>query len=184
MTRLFTFMLSDEEKMTLKELVKRSISSKLEGTDDTPADPGAGKLTEPMGAFVTLTLDGKLRGCIGNLQAEEPLYKTIWNMARSAAFNDPRFPALTREEFERLEIEISILSHIAECRDKLAIEVGRHGVIIQRGEKSGLLLPQVPVQWGWNREQFLEQTCHKAGLDPSVLNLTGTNIFWFEAVVF
>ncbi len=184
MSRQFFFMLTDEEKTYLKELVQLSISSKLAGKDTKPPKPKSEKLNKPMGAFVTLTLDGKLRGCIGNLQAEDELYKTIWGMARSAAFKDTRFKKLTPEEFERMEVEISILSTINECQDKLSVEVGRHGLIIQRGSKSGLLLPQVAVEWGWDRQTFLEQTCRKAGLEPSVLNLAGTKVFWFEAEVF
>ncbi len=184
MSRQFFFMLTDEEKAFLKDVVQRSISSKLAGEEAKPLVPESEKLKKPMGAFVTLTLDGKLRGCIGNLQAEEELYKTIWDMARSAAFKDTRFSELTPEEFERMEVEISILSSITECRDKLSVEIGRHGLIIQRGPQSGLLLPQVAVEWGWDRQTFLDQTCRKAGLEPSVLSLAGTNIFWFEAVAF
>lgn len=184
MSRQFFFTLTDEEKAFLKDLVKTSILTKLNNEEATPTEPDSDKLKESLGAFVTLKQDGRLRGCIGNLQSEQELYKTIWNMARAAAFKDSRFPELTMDEFKQLDIEISVLSPITECYDRNAIEVGRHGLIVQNGAKSGLLLPQVAVEWGWNARQFLEQTCRKAGLDPSVLHLTGTNIFWFEAEVF
>lgn len=184
MARQFAFLLTDEEKQFLKDTVRKSIKTRLEGQDAAVPEPPTSRLKEPMGAFVTLNLDGRLRGCIGNLQAKDELTTTVWNMARSAAFKDPRFPELTPEEFERLEIEISIIGPITECRDKLSIEVGRHGLIVQRGSNSGLLLPQVPLEWGWDRETFLHQTCRKAGLEPDVLNKTGTNVFWFEAEVF
>ncbi len=184
MSRHFFFILSDEEKALLKELAKQSIASTLAGKEVQPEKPQSSKLKEKVGAFVTLTLDGKLRGCIGNLQVEKELYKNVWHMARSAAFKDSRFPVLSQEEFEKIEIEISVLSPITECHDLNAIEVGRHGLIVQRGAQSGLLLPQVATAWNWNQEQFIAQTCRKAGLEPSVINLAGTHVFWFEAVVF
>jgi AmmeMemoRadiSam system protein A len=184
MARQFTFLLSDEEKTFLKNTVRESIRTHLAGESAEAPAPLTDKLAQPLGAFVTLTLGGRLRGCIGNLQSEAPLASTIWNMARSAAFKDPRFPPLTEQEFADVEIEISILSTITECHDVNAVEVGRHGLIVQRAGKSGLLLPQVAVQWGWDRETFLAQTCRKAGLDPSVIHKAGTAIFWFEASVF
>lgn len=184
MSRQFFFTLTDAEKSYLKDSVTESIRTKLAGEEAEVAKPDSEKLMEPRGAFVTLTLDGKLRGCIGNLQSEKEVYKTIWDMARSAAFGDSRFKELTQEEFERMEVEISILSPITECYDRNGIEVGRHGLIVQNGKNSGLLLPQVATEWKWTADEFLKQTCRKAGLDPSVLHLTGTSIFWFEAEVF
>jgi len=108
----------------------------------------------------------------------------VWDMARSAAFEDPRFPPLTRGEFQAVEYEISILSPLAPCPDPERVEVGRHGLIMSRDGRSGLLLPQVPVEWGWNRETFLAQTCVKAGLPKDAWKEPGTTILWFEAVVF
>ena len=102
-------------------------------------------------------------------------------MARAAAFEDPRFPPLNESEFEEIEIEISILSPIDVCKDVEQITIGRHGLIMQRGMQSGLLLPQVAVDWKWNREQFLAQTCQKAGMEPDAWKDPATNIFWFEA---
>jgi hypothetical protein len=105
-------------------------------------------------------------------------------MAGSAAFRDPRFPPLTEDEFRRVEYEISILSPIEPCPDPERIEVGRHGLIMSRGARSGLLLPQVPVEWHWDRETFLGQTCFKAGLPRDAWKDPDTAIFWFEAEVF
>ncbi|MEF2145702.1 MAG: AmmeMemoRadiSam system protein A [Desulfovibrionaceae bacterium] len=184
MARKFVFMLSDEEKRYLRDLVRVSIGTKLKGEDAEPPAPPTEKLREAYGAFVTLTLDGRLRGCIGNVQGSGELYRTIWDMARSAAFSDPRFPPLTAEEFGQIEHEISVLSPVEPCRDANEIVVGRHGLIVQRAGRSGLLLPQVPVQWGWDREKFLRQTCLKAGLSEDSWRMAGTGLFWFEAVVF
>lgn len=182
----FRFALSDEEKAYLKGLVKLSIVSRLkpeEGPAEPPAPP-TDKLGERLGAFVTLKRHGRLRGCIGNVRGTDELYKTVWAMARAAAFEDPRFPQLSLREFEDLEYEISILSPIEPCPDPKAVVVGRHGLIMSRGGRSGLLLPQVPVEWKWDRDTFLAQTCVKAGLAPEAWQGPGTAIFWFEAEVF
>ncbi len=186
MSENFRFSLTDEEKDYLKDLVSLSIASKLNGSDDGSEipEPPTDHLRENFGAFVTLTKSRELRGCIGNVQGTGPLYKTIWNMARAAAFEDPRFPPLTIDEFEGIRFEISILSPISVCPDPEQIEVGRHGLIVRRGTNSGLLLPQVPVEWDWDRRQFLEHTCQKAGLEPTAWQQPETHILWFEAVVF
>lgn len=180
----FAFMLGESEKKYLKDLVALSIRSKLDGEEPEIPVPPTDKLRRTVGAFVTLKLDGRLRGCIGNIQGGGELYETIWNMARSAAFSDPRFPELTDEEFDKVEVEISVLSPIRECQDFNAVEVGVHGLIVQRGGNTGLLLPQVPVEWGWDRKTFLKQVCLKAGLAEDSWSLAGTRLFWFEAVVF
>lgn len=181
----FTFMLTEEERDYLNDLVRLSIESQLSGEGpDTPPEPPTEKLKREHGAFVTLKLDGDLRGCIGHVQGDGPLYQTIWDMARAAAFRDPRFGPLTSEEWSRVETEISVLGPINFCRDPNAIEIGRHGLIVNRGEKSGLLLPQVAVEWGWTKDQFLRQVCQKAGLQPDAWNKVGTHVYWFEAVIF
>lgn len=182
----FRFELTDEEKSYLKELVIQSIRNGL-GLPDAPSsppDPPTDKLRESLGAFVTLKIGGRLRGCIGTIQGGGELYKTVWIRARSAAFEDPRFPSLTPEEFDNLEYEISILSPIEPCLDPEKVEIGRHGLIMSRGRQSGLLLPQVPVEWNWDRETFLAQTCAKAGLPRDAWQDPDTTILWFEAVVF
>jgi len=182
----FRFELTDEEKSYLKELVVQSISKGLNRTDApaAPSAPPTDKLKESLGAFVTLKLGGNLRGCIGNVQGEGELFHTIWNMAQSAAFKDPRFPPLHENEFDAIDYEISILSPLDVCPDPELIEVGRHGLIMSRDGRSGLLLPQVPVEWKWDRETFLAQTCVKAGLPKNAWKEPGTTILWFEAVVF
>ena len=126
------------------------------------------KLLEPRGAFVTLKKRGELRGCIGQIvQSKNPLWKVVQNMALAAAFKDSRFLPVKEEELSQLDYEISILSLPSLIFDWKEIELGKHGVIIKKGEVSGVFLPQVAEETGWNKEEFLSQLCwHKAGLDP------------------
>lgn len=182
----FRFELTDGEKNYLRELVAQSISFYFNPSDGPfgPPKPPTKRLREQLGAFVTLKIDGRLRGCIGNIQGTGELFRTVWDMAQSAAFKDPRFPPLTEDEFTAVEYEISILSPLAPCPDPKQVEVGRHGLIVSRDGRSGLLLPQVPVEWAWDRETFLAQTCVKAGLPQAAWKEPGTTILWFEAVVF
>lgn len=182
----FRFELTEEEMTYLKELVIQSISFGLNPSDDLsgPPAPPTEKLREELGAFVTLKLGGHLRGCIGNVQGAGELFRTIWDMAQNAAFKDPRFPPLSEHEFDAIDYEISILSPIQVCPDPQQVEIGRHGLIMSRDGRSGLLLPQVPVEWQWDRETFLAQTCAKAGLPKDAWQDSATTILWFEAVVF
>ncbi|MEF2232358.1 MAG: AmmeMemoRadiSam system protein A [Pseudodesulfovibrio sp.] len=182
----FRFELTDEEKGYLRETVVRSIASGLRLPDAPvrPDEPPTDRLKSELGAFVTLKLGGRLRGCIGLIQGSGPLFRTVWNMAQRAAFQDPRFPPLTGGEFGQVEYEISILGPIEPCPDPERVEIGRHGLIMMRDGRSGLLLPQVPLEWNWDRETFLAQTCAKAGLERGCWRDPATTILWFEAVVF
>ena len=120
-------------------------------------------LMEPRGVFTTLYLAGQLRGCVGYALPIRPLYRAVAETARSAAFEDSRFWPVTPEEARELKISLSVLSPLFPIADA-DVQVGRHGLLISVGRRRGLLLPQVPVEHGWDREAFLEQTCHKAGL--------------------
>ncbi len=180
----FVFEISTQEQEYLKELAFLSIKSRLEGSEPDYPLPPSDKLKENLGAFVTLKIQGKLRGCIGNIVGEGPLWKTIIRMAREAAFNDPRFPELTPGELEQVELEISILSPLEPVPDTTLIEPGRHGLVVRKGPYSGLLLPQVAQEWGWDRETFLAHTCRKAGLHENCHKDRDVEIFWFQAVVF
>ncbi len=182
----FHFELTSEEKSYLRDLVEQSIKSKFSSDEapSEPPEPPTEKLREELGAFVTLKLGGHLRGCIGNVQGAGELFSTVWNMARSAAFQDPRFPPLNQGEFDAIDFEISILSPITTCPDPGKVKIGRHGLIMSQGGKTGLLLPQVPMEWKWDRETFLAQTCIKAGLPRTAWKEPDTTILWFEAVVF
>ena len=133
---------------------------------------------------MTLTSRGRLRGCIGYIEALKPLRETISEMAASAAFEDWRFPPVTESELEDIEIEISVLSPLRRIDDPSLIEVGTHGIIVTKGGKRGLLLPQVALEWKWDRETFLRQTCIKAGLPEDAWKEDGTAIEIFSADIF
>jgi len=141
-------------------------------------------LRRPAGAFVTLRKDGDLRGCIGSIRAMEPLYRAVASSAIAAAFRDPRFFPVRKDEIGHLELEISVMGPIEQVRDVNEIEVGRDGLIISRGRFAGLLLPQVASEYGWDRETFLDQTCLKAGLQPNAWRSPETSIEKFAAEVF
>jgi len=135
------------------------------------------------GAFVTLKVNDQLRGCIGYPLPYKPLYETIIDVAISAATQDYRFPPLTHDELKETKIEISVLSLPQSIKDIKEIEVGRHGIIISKGLNKGLLLPQVPLEYGWDLETYLRHGCLKAGLDEEEWK-KGIQIEVFEAQVF
>jgi AmmeMemoRadiSam system protein B/AmmeMemoRadiSam system protein A len=140
-------------------------------------------LNRRSGVFVTLKEKGELRGCIGHTWADQPLYQAVQRMAVEAATNDPRFSPLTPEELDDVTVEASILSPFRRVTDLEQIQVGVHGLMIFEGGRQGLLLPQVPVEQGWNRERFLDELCLKAGL-PEACWQEGATIYAFTAVVF
>lgn len=172
---------SEEERRILLNLAHESIHCALEGS--TPSREFLpNHLTENRGAFCTLYLDGQLRGCVGYIFPVTPLFQTVEETARGAAFDDPRFPAVTRSESIRLKISISVLSLLTPVRPD-QVEVGEHGLLISQSGRRGVLLPQVPVEHGWDRATFLEQTCMKAGL-PRQAWQTGATLQVFTAEVF
>lgn len=179
-------MLTPNQRTQLLSIARASIESALNGerarVDASSLDP---ELTRPAGAFVTLhTPGGDLRGCIGTIQPVAPLYQAVSSNAVNAAFRDPRFHPLEREELPELHIEISVMSPIEEVTDTGTIEVGRDGLIISRGSRAGLLLPQVATDYGWDRETFLAQTCTKAGLPTDAWRRPDCKIERFSAEVF
>jgi len=175
--------LTRDDKTYLLRLARRTIESRFGRTAELPPHPSP-ILDRPSGAFVTLTKQGKLRGCIGYIEAVKPLRETIEEMAASAAFKDWRFPPVRESELDEIKIEISVLSPLRRVDDPSLIEVGRHGIIISRGANRGLLLPQVAVERNWDRETFLRQTCIKAGLPENAWKEEGTTIDLFSADIF
>jgi AmmeMemoRadiSam system protein A len=155
---------SSEERALLLGFAHRAIAAALDGSDLDTTPPNA-HLAELRGAFTTLHLDGHLRGCVGYIMAMYPLYRTIAETAVAAAIYDSRFYPVTSADAPRLKIEISVISPLFPIAPE-EIEVGRHGLVVARGKHRGLLLPQVPIEHGWDRTTFLEQTCVKAGLPP------------------
>lgn len=177
--------LSEEEKQSLLRLARMTLEKKLLGNTDNYPDPlDSSVLKEKRGAFVSLHRRGMLRGCIGCIEGRKPLLGTIEEMARAAAFNDPRFPPLSAEELKDLDIEISVLTPLKQISDINEIEIGVHGLFIERQHCCGLLLPQVATEWGWDRIRFLEESCRKAGLPSNSWKEKGTKIYIFSADVF
>ncbi len=179
-------MLNEEQRQRLLKLARTSIESVLDGRPAAlRSDDYDDALRRPAGAFVTLrTKRGELRGCIGSIRAVEPLFKAVATSAISAAFRDPRFFPVQRDELQQLDLEISVMGPIEVVRDATEIEVGRDGLIISRGRFAGLLLPQVATEYGWDRVTFLDQTCVKAGLSPGAWRSVETRIEKFSAEVF
>lgn len=179
-------MLSQEQRSTLLSIARRSIESALTGqrftVDLASLDD---ELRRPAGAFVTISQrTGELRGCIGSIHAVAPLAEAVSASAINAAFRDPRFHPVTAEEWPRLELEISVMSPIVTVEDVSEIEVGRDGLIVSRGGRAGLLLPQVATEYGWDRDTFLSQTCIKAGLPADAWRSGTCRIERFSAEVF
>jgi len=173
-----------EHKKTLIKIARESIASTVNGNMAPEYKIDDATLNTMCGAFVTLHTDGNLRGCIGNITAETPLWETIRNMATESALRDPRFPSVSPRELESVDIEISVLSPLKEIKNLEEIKVGKHGLFIKEGFYHGLLLPQVATDYGWNRIQFLEQTCYKAGLSKNCYRQGDCEIFIFSAIVF
>lgn len=173
---------SREEREELLRIARRAADGFV-STGRVPGElPASGKLKEPGAAFVTLTRRGRLRGCIGYTEAAAPLYRTVQECAIAAATEDPRFPPVTAREVDDLHIEISVLTPLLPIRPE-EVAVGTHGLMILKGSRRGLLLPQVPVEYGWDRETFLDQLCVKAGL-PRGAWREGAELFGFTAEVF
>jgi AmmeMemoRadiSam system protein A len=172
---------SSEERTQLLRLAHDSIASALEHRE-IALEPPTPHLAELRGAFTSLHLNGELRGCVGYVLPTCSVYRSVAETARAAAFDDNRFPPVTQEEAPHLEIELSILSPARTIRPE-EIEVGRHGLLISGHGHRGLLLPQVPVERGWDRTTFLEQTCRKAGLAADAWQ-KGAAIEAFTAEVF
>ena len=176
--------LTETEKQKLRDIVRTVIEHKVLNKPVPRFKIEEEKLKEKRGAFVTLRTAGQLRGCIGNIRGGRPLHETVVEMAEEAAFHDPRFDPVSRDELEGLEIEISALTPLQKIDRIEEIEVGTHGIYIEKGFLSGLLLPQVATEYGWDRKTFLEQTCWKAGLRRDAWKEKDTKIYKFSADVF
>lgn len=176
--------LAEEEKQELLRIARDVIGAKSRGEPLPYISATTEKLGEKSGAFVSLYKKGMLRGCIGSLQADEPLYKTVEEMAQAAAFRDPRFRAVTEDELPYLDLEISVLTPLRQIHDPKEVEVGLHGIMIRKGFLSGLLLPQVATERNWDRQTFLQETCKKAGLPMNSWQDDDAEIYVFSADVF
>jgi len=176
--------LSLEEKEILLKAARESILEEFSECDVSKVDYKAyPKLKMELGAFVTLHINTQLRGCIGYIIAQKPLFETIVEAAKHSAFGDPRFPELSRGELDEVTIEISVLSEFIPIKSYDEIEVGKHGLLLEEGGRA-VLLPQVATEQNYNRAQFLTALCHKAGLYGNYWKERLLNIKVFTALVF
>jgi len=177
--------LTKEQQIKLLNLARNTIAGALNtGMPDKKLDFSDEIFKEKCGAFVTLHIRGRLRGCIGYISGVKSIPETVSEMALSSAFRDPRFHPLSKIEYEQIDIEISVLSPIEQVKNIEDIVVGRDGLIITKGFNSGLLLPQVAPEQGWDRDTFLEHTCFKAGLPGNAWKMKDAKIEKFSAQVF
>jgi len=175
--------LNEEQQNFLLRLAREAIERKLETGETMKAKTSDPLLLAKRGAFVTLKSGERLRGCIGYPLPYEFLAETIIDSAIMAATQDYRFEPITIDELPNIHIEISVLSRPRPAEDYREVEVGTHGIIISKGHNRGLLLPQVPLEYGWNRETYLGHGCLKAGLDEDEWK-KGAKIEIFSAQVF
>lgn len=173
--------LSLADQKLLFRVARESIRAHLKGEKGTLPPTASPLLSQPRGVFVTLNRQGRLRGCIGYLEAVKPLMAAVAEMAVAAAFCDTRFPPLREEELADLRVEISILSPLRQIDNPEEIQVGRHGLYLERGPCRGLLLPQVATEYNWDRLTFLKQTCVKAGLPENAWQDPATRLYVFSA---
>ena len=175
-------MTTEPDRRHLLEIARRAIVAHVHGTSLNEALLGDAHDARG-GAFVSLHRGNELRGCIGHVEQDELLARVVARCAVAASSSDPRFPPVTAGEIEDLSIEVSVLGPLEPIAGPDDIEIGRHGLLIEKGWSRGLLLPQVATQWGWDREQFLAQTCRKAGLPPTAWK-SGATLWRFAAEVF
>jgi len=190
-----SFQLSQKEGETLVELARKAVEEYLlsQKTIKTPESISE-RLLKQCGVFVTINSiergEKELRGCIGYPYPTTPLVQAVIESAINAATQDPRFEPLSPRELDKVVFEVSVLTppQIVEVKKPTEyptkIRVGMDGLIVERGMYKGLLLPQVPVEWEWNEEEFLCQCCGKAGLPPDCWLMNGTNIYTFQAIIF
>ncbi len=177
--------LNSAEKKELLKIARHSIETFVKTGKIPDIAVKDTRLNEYEGAFVTIRKQGALRGCIGNIIGQEPLYETVRDMAVAAASQDPRFTPLTVAELNSIDIEISVLSKPRRVKDASEIQLGKHGVIVSDGQHQGIFLPQVADETGWGKEEFLSQLCsQKAGLPPDAWKDPKVALYVFTADVF
>ena len=175
--------LPDSVRDYLLALARESIQSKLDHVDYPRNPPDKTELHRASGAFVTLKRSGQLRGCIGRMESDLPLWETVALMARAAAFEDPRFPPVAADELAGLDLEISVLTPFEPLEDPALLEVGKHGLLVEKGFYRGVLLPQVAVEQKWDAGEFLANVCLKASLPVDAWKDPDTTLFVFSAII-
>ncbi|WP_321530993.1 AmmeMemoRadiSam system protein A [uncultured Desulfuromonas sp.] len=177
-------LLSTKEQAILLDIARTAIVSHVRHSDVCVVPREERRLNIKRGCFVTIKQDGKLRGCIGNFQSEIPLFKEVSQMAVASSSNDPRFYPMKEEDLDKFSLEISVLSPLVKIAAPEDIQVGKHGIYMERSHYRGVLLPQVATENHWDRTTFLSQTCLKAGLPPEAWQDSDTDIYIFSAQVF
>ncbi len=176
-------MLSATDARTLLTIARQTIVSRVKKIDYQPEPREEKSLNQRSGCFVTIKQEGDLRGCIGSFQSERPLYREVAAMAVAAATKDPRFHPMEAFELNNFSLEISVLSPLEKVDDIDQIEVGKHGLYIEKNFSRGVLLPQVATDYGWDRLTFLQQTCVKAGLPTNAWQSHDADIYIFSAQI-
>ena len=176
-------MTSEADRRALLSIARAAIVAHTSGLVPSPAAAPSGALALCRGAFVTLHTRGELRGCIGHVEADEPVAAVVSRCAVLACSADNRFAAVSAGEVGLLQIELSLLGPLIPITSAGEIEIGRDGLVVEHRWHRGLLLPQVATEWQWDRETFLAQTCRKAGLSGDAWK-RGARVWRFEAEVF
>lgn len=177
-------MTSERDRTLLLQIAREAIAAHVNRQSQAAISSlQSAILARPAGAFVTLHKGGDLRGCIGHIEATEPLGQVVARCAVAACSSDPRFPPVTPGELGAIDLEISLLGPLEPIAGPQDILVGRDGLVVERGWQRGLLLPQVATEWGWDADTFLAHTCQKAGL-PRDAWQNGAKVWRFEAEVF
>ncbi len=178
-------MLNTVQKNRLLEIARQSIISFVKNNKRQVFKESDPVLNELLGAFVTIHENGQLRGCIGSMIGQGPLYKTVADMAIESATGDPRFPSVSPDELDKIDIEISVLSEMKRVKNASEINVPPCGVLIKKGSRSGVYLPQVATETGWTKEEFLTSLCiDKACISPDAWRDPDTELYSFTAEVF
>ena len=176
-------MITDDERRLIPAIAREAIACSLMNRPVPERGPDSGRLAEPGGAFVTLRVRGELRGCIGYIESPLPLANVIAEVAVKSARQDPRFPPLSAAELGEVAIEVSVLSPLERVRDIEAVRPGVHGLLVELGPRRGLLLPQVALEYGWDRADLIANTCRKAGLGEQAWKDPGAVLYMFTAEV-
>jgi AmmeMemoRadiSam system protein A len=179
--------LDGSDQRLLLAIARRAIETAVCGARSSAAEiaaPGSVTLEEPAAAFVTLRESGELRGCVGLMRFEAPLWLNVRDAAISAALSDPRFLPVVERELPDLELEISVLDPPVELPDPGRFQAGRHGIIVERDHRRALLLPQVATEMGWNEEQMLSAVCRKANLPGDAWRDPSASLMVFESTCF
>ena len=173
-------MLNDHDAAALLEIAREAIIKGVKQQLYSPSPREEKALNQKSGCFVTIKQNNMLRGCIGNFQARQPLFREVGEMAKASACQDPRFPPMAVVDLANFKLEITVLSPLQKIDDTELIQVGEHGIYIEKGLNRGVLLPQVATEQGWDRKTFLEQTCRKAGLPAEAWQSPDADIYLFS----